>query len=331
MDNPNFLQTAWYLIIGILFVGYSILDGFDLGVGILFPFISKEEKDRAALIRSIGPVWDGNEVWLLTAGGALFAAFPLAYATVFSGFYLALMLVLFALIFRAVSLEFWTYDEPRRKIWTAAFAIGSALPSLLFGVALGNVVYGVPLTETHEYAGGFFTLLRPYPLLIGILGFSAILLQGSAYTAMKMKGSLQTKGRVIAKRMLIVTAVLFATTAAAHIITFSAQSTNAIFWICAVLFFGAIAGGLYAIANEKDGFLFTMTSLSFALMWGCAGALHFPRLVTAGNGASPITAANAASGDTTLLTMLIIALAFMPIVILYKIFVYRVFKGRIEA
>ncbi len=330
MDNPNFLQTAWYLLIGILFVGYSILDGFDLGVGTLFPFISKGEKERAALIRSIGPVWDGNEVWLLTAGGALFAAFPLAYATVFSGFYLALMLVLFALIFRAVSLEFWTYDESRRKIWTATFAIGSALPSLLFGVALGNVVYGVPLTEAHEYGGSFFTLLRPYPLVVGILGFSTILLQGSAYIAMKMTGNLRTKARTIAKRMLPVTAVLFATTAAFHIITFSAQSTNALFWICAILFFCAIAAGFVALSKEKDGLLFTATSLSFALMWGCAGSLHFPRIVASAGNSVPITAANAASGDATLLAMLIIALAFMPIVILYKIFVYRVFKGRIE-
>ncbi len=330
MDNPNFLQTAWYLLIGILFVGYSILDGFDLGVGILFPFISKEEQERAALIRSIGPVWDGNEVWLLTAGGALFAAFPLAYATVFSGFYLTLMLVLFALIFRAVSLEFWTYDESRRAIWTTTFAIGSALPSLLFGVALGNVVYGVPLTEAQEYAGSFFTLLRPYPLLVGILGFSAILLQGSAYIAMKMTGNLRTKARTIAKRMLPVTAVLFATTASAHIITFSAQSTNVLFWVCAILFFGAIAAGFVALSKENDGLLFTATSLSFALMWGCAGSLHFPKIVASVGNGVPITASNAASGDATLSAMLIIALAFMPIVILYKIFVYRVFKGRIE-
>ncbi|MCX7679322.1 MAG: cytochrome d ubiquinol oxidase subunit II [Spirochaetes bacterium] len=330
MDNPNFLQATWYLLIGILFVGYSILDGFDLGVGILFPFISKDDKKRAALIRSIAPVWDGNEVWLLTAGGALFAAFPLAYATVFSGFYLAIMLVLFSLIFRAVSLEFWTYDETRRPFWSKAFFVGSAIPSLLFGVALGNVVYGVPLSENHEFAGNFFTLLRPYPLLIGVLGFSAILLQGSAFVTLKMKGEIREKAQAFVKRLIFLNATLFTASCIAHIHAFSLERTNFIFWICAALFVSALGVGYSAIVKENDIVLFVATSASFALLWGCAGAIHYPRLVAASNGIMPITAVNAASGDSTLRIMLIIALIFMPLVIGYKIFVYRVFKGRIE-
>jgi cytochrome d ubiquinol oxidase subunit II len=156
MELLEILQNIWFLLIGILFVGYSILDGFDLGLGSLFPFLAKSEEDQRSLLNIIWPFWDGNEVWLLTAGGALFAAFPHAYATVFSGFYLALMLVLLALILRAVSLEFWFYDEKRRGLWEKTFIIGSFLPSLLFGVALGNVIIGIPLNESMDFTGNFF-------------------------------------------------------------------------------------------------------------------------------------------------------------------------------
>jgi cytochrome d ubiquinol oxidase subunit II len=172
-------------------------------------------------------------------------------------------------------------------------------------------------------------LLRPYPLLIGLLGFATILLQGSTYTAMKMKGTIRTQARSIAKIMFFVTAILFAITTAAHVGAFSIQNTNVLFWIFVALFFAAIASGIYAHSKEKDGSIFVASSLSFALMWACAGFLHFPRLVSA-TGGNPITAANAASGDATLSAMLIIALIFMPMVIAYKIFVYRIFKGRIE-
>lgn len=330
MDSPNLLQNMWFFILGFLFVGYSILDGFDLGVGILFPFITKDDNERAALIRAIGPVWDGNEVWLLTAGGALFAAFPLAYATVFSGFYLAFMIVLFALIFRAVSLEFWTYDEDHRTLWKNALFVGSALPSLIFGIALGNVVYGVPLTENHEFAGNFFTLLRPYPLLIGLLGFSAILLQGSSYISLKIKGLLQEKAYSISKKLIFITAILFLVSTATHIAAFSLHRTNAIFWICAFFYLVALAVGHRANTQKNATLLFTATSISFALLWACAGAIQYPVMVASHGGGRPITAVNAASSDTTLFIMIIIALIFMPIVIGYKIYVYRVFKGQIE-
>ena len=164
MENIKNFQELWFVLILILFIGYSLLDGFDLGIGVLLPFICKTKEEKDILINSIGPVWDGNEVWLITGGGALFAAFPHAYATAFSGFYLAMMLVLFALIFRAVSMEFRVNDEDRSLIWEKAFIVGSGLAALLFGVALGNVVYGVPLDNKMEFTGSFFTLLRPVPL-----------------------------------------------------------------------------------------------------------------------------------------------------------------------
>src|SRR5512139_2189185 len=150
MEPLFFLQNTWYVLLGVLLIGYSILDGFDLGVGCLVPFLAKKEEDKRTLFNAIGPFWDGNEVWLLTGGGALFAAFPHVYATVFSGFYLALMLVLVALILRAVSLEFRAHDPARKKLWEAAFVGGSFVPALLFGVALGNVVAGVPLDARTE-------------------------------------------------------------------------------------------------------------------------------------------------------------------------------------
>ncbi len=331
MDNPNFYQTAWYLLIGVLLAGYSILDGFDLGIGALFPFLAKNDADRSSLIGSIGPVWDGNEVWLLTGGGALFAAFPLAYATVFSGFYLALMLVLFALIFRAVSLEFWTYDEPRRKIWGWAFTVGSLLPALLYGVALGNVVYGVPVSADHEYAGGFFTLLRPYPLLIGLMGLAAVLLQGSSWAALKTGGSLRDSARRASSALLYALAALFIAAVAAHLAFAPPVSSAPLFWAFTALFAAAWAANRRALSKGKDALSFAMSSAGFASMWGIAGAAHFPRLVTALDPANSITAVNAASGPVTLNTMLVIAGLGMPVVILYTIFVYRVFKGRVNA
>ena len=146
METLTFLQIIWFVLIGILFAGYAELDAFDLGIGSLLPFLAgSDEKKNAVLFKAIGPVWDGNEVWLITAGGALFAAFPLAYATVFSGFYLALMLVLAGLILRAVSAEFFSLEEKNKIIWTKTFFLGSLIPSILFGVALGNVILGVPL------------------------------------------------------------------------------------------------------------------------------------------------------------------------------------------
>ncbi|HEX6140820.1 MAG TPA: cytochrome d ubiquinol oxidase subunit II, partial [Candidatus Limnocylindria bacterium] len=165
------LATIWFILVGVLLVGYAVLDGFDLGVGMLHFVIGRSPEERRVLVRSIGPVWDGNEVWLLTMGGALFAAFPAVYATVFSGFYLALMLLLVALILRAVAIEFRGHvDDPRWvATWDVAFSIGSFLPAVLFGVAIGNVAQGVPLSADGAYEGGLIGLLNPFALLMGVV------------------------------------------------------------------------------------------------------------------------------------------------------------------
>jgi cytochrome d ubiquinol oxidase subunit II len=180
------LNSIWFILIGVLFTGYAILDGFDLGIGALHLF-TKNDEERRIMLNSIGPVWDGNEVWLVTGGGALFAAFPNVYATAFSGFYLALMLLLAALIFRAVAIEFRSKRPERwwRQTWDIGFSAGSILSALLIGVALGNIAWGVPIGADGEFAGTFLGLLKPYPILIGVTTVALFMMHGAIYGVMK--------------------------------------------------------------------------------------------------------------------------------------------------
>lgn len=331
METMQILQTIWFFLIGVLFVGYSILDGFDLGIGTLLPYFGKDKKDTAALFTAIGPVWDGNEVWLLTGGGALFAAFPHVYATVFSGFYLALMLVLFALIFRAVSLEFWSLDEKRRTLWKWSFTVGSALPSLLFGVALGNVLFGIPLDNKMEFTGNFFTLLRPFPLVIGLLGFSAILMQGCTYGALKTEGELHDRIVNAGKKIAIAYATLLALSIIIAFIFMPERMANIPAWIFTALVFIAIAASWFLLGKNGGLASFIMSSISFAGLWGVAGSIQFPNLVMATGGpALHLHIYNTSSSQLTLSVMLIIALIGMPIVVGYTLYSYRVFKGKVS-
>ena len=182
----TFFQGLWFLLIFVLIAGYFVLDGFDLGAGVLYPFVAKGDEEKAVVRTSIGPVWDGNEVWLLTAGGALFAAFPAAYATTFSGFYLAVMLVLFGLIVRAVSLEYRGIDHKWAKVWDGCFFVGSLLPALLLGVAVGNIYAGIPMSANGDYTGiPLLGLITPFTLLCGLLGLSMFLAQGASWLALK--------------------------------------------------------------------------------------------------------------------------------------------------
>ena len=190
------LNTIWFLLVGILIIGYAILDGFDLGVGCLH-LLARNDKERRIFMNSIGPVWDGNEVWLLTGGGALFAAFPVVYATVFSGFYLAFMLLLFALIFRAVSFEFRGKEESItwRKSWDWAFFLGSLLPAILFGVAIGNIMRGIPIDSEGIFRGSFLGLLNPYSLFIGIVSLTMFVWHGANYLTIKTESNLQIRAK----------------------------------------------------------------------------------------------------------------------------------------
>lgn len=331
MEALDFLRNIWYILIGVLLMGYAILDGFDLGIGSLLPFLGKNEKEKRALLNSIGPVWDGNEVWLLTGGGALFASFPHAYATVFSGFYLALMLALFALIFRAVSIEFYAYSTGKGKFWEWAFIIGSFLPSLLYGVALGNVIVGIPLDGKMEFTGNFFTLLRPFPLVIGLLGLNAILLQGSTYASLKTEGEIQQRAKAITSKLWISFILLFALSFIFALMNIPGAISSVLAWLSTLV---VVAGWFMirqALAKGKEALSFYMSSLVFVGLWGIVGSIHFPNLVKASNDlALSLTIYNASSTKLTLTVMLIIALLGMPLVFLYTWYTYKTFKGKVS-
>jgi len=279
---------------------------------------------------SIWPVWDGNEVWLITGGAALFAAFPFAYATVFSGFYLALMLVLFALIFRAVSMEFWYYDEKRRKLWAWAFTIGSFLPSLLFGVALGNIIYGIPIDLNMNFTGSFFTLLRPFPLVIGLLGLSAILLQGCTWAAYKIEGDVARRAKALMNKLIIANAFLFILAIALTIGFLPSIVSNLSGWLGALVYAISLSYVYVCNRDNRSFNAFMGSSVSFVSLWIMAGAALYPNLVRSTIEAYNLTIFNASSTQLTLKIMFIIALIGMPVVLAYTIYVYKVFKGKVS-
>lgn len=328
------LNTIWFLLIGILITGYAILDGFDLGIGSLYYVLGKNQEEKNQLIGSIGPFWDGNEVWLLTGGGALFAAFPIVYASVFSGFYLAMMLVLFGLILRAVSIEFRNkFDEPvwqRRLDFT--FFLGSLLPALLFGVAVGNVAKGLPLDSNQNFTGTFLSLLNPYSLLIGVIGLSAFLMQGATFAMMKTDGTVLKRAKAIFNRIWLSTAILFA---AGSLYTyqvapnlFSNYFNYPILYFVPLLVAIGLALAQVAVARSRYGTAFLGSSLVIAGMILTLAAGMFPNWVPAVKPEFSLTIYNAASSPLTLKTMLIIALMGIPVVLFYTVYVYRVFKGK---
>lgn len=330
------LQITWFLLIGLLLTVYAILDGFDLGLGFWHLFARKDE-ERRMLIQSVGPVWDGNEVWLLTGGGAIFAAFPPVYATVFSGFYLALMLLLLALIFRAVSVEFRSKVESPgwRKAWDLAFSLGSSLAALLFGVALGNLLRGLPLDAEGNFTGSFFTLLNPYALLIGAVGFCMLLTHGALYVALKTGGELETRARGWARTAWYFYLGLFVL---ASVVTIAAMPGLLDNYLHSPILFGIpvlalsfiVLLGVFVIkGNPRRAFLFS--ALSIVGLMTTAGASLFPRFVpTLGAPELSLTAFNASSSELTLTTMLILALIGMPIVITYTVWVHKKFAYKIN-
>ena len=334
------LGSLWFIIIFVLIIGYFALDGFDLGAGVLYPFLAKEERDKKRIMRAIGPVWDGNEVWLLTAGGALFAAFAPAYATVFSGFYLAIMLVLFGLIFRAVAVEFRGHNGDMPRLWDVLFFVGSLLPALLLGVAMGNIVQGLPLAANGDYTGGFFALLNPFALLCGVLGLVHMLTQGAAWIALKAPdgSELRARAAVLRRILSVIDIVVFA--------------------LVTVVFFAFVKPSLpYAVGIEAlaavGGVVFVASMLCIPVLCkadtpkkdvlgpvlaglGCAGlivilaATQFPNLVPALDPALSLTVANSASSSTALFAMTIIACIGVPLVLVYHVLVYRAFRGRVD-
>ncbi len=325
------LQVTWFLLVGILIIGYAVLDGFDLGVGFWHLF-AKKRGERSAFIESIEPFWDGNEVWLLTGGGALFAAFPPVYATVFSGFYLALILVLMGLILRAVALEFRNkVDSPRWiKAWDYAFAFGSILPSLLFGVAIGNVLRGLELNEFGDYTGGFFALLNPFSLLCGLVGLAMFAMHGALYLAMKLDGEIAADARRWASKAWMVFVVLLIVAAVWGASSFFYNITL----LPLVLVFFAVLASVSALAFNRAqravaAFVASSETIVFTML--AVAAALFPYMVPCTNNPDwSLTLNNSSSSQLTLTTMLVIALIGMPIVLGYTVFIHRVFKGRVK-
>jgi cytochrome d ubiquinol oxidase subunit II len=326
------LQITWFLLIGILIIGYAILDGFDLGVGFWHLF-ARKKGERSAFIHSIEPFWDGNEVWLLTGGGALFAAFPPVYATVFSGFYLAMMLVLLGLIFRAVAIEYRDKVESPAwiKAWDFAFAFGSILPSILFGVAIGNLLKGLELNAIGDYTAGFFALLNPFSLLCGLVGLSMFALHGAYYLAMKLEGAIAIDARRWATRTWYVFLLLL-TLAVSYGLKYCVHAESKSVPMGLVVL-GLVSNALAFMFNRKQqakgAFLASCCTIAFVML--AVAAALFPNLVPCtSNPAWSLTVFNSSSSRLTLFSMLIIALIGMPIVLAYTWFIHHVFRDRVK-
>jgi cytochrome bd ubiquinol oxidase subunit II len=330
------LNIIWFIIIGVLLMGYAILDGFDLGVGSLHLFV-KSDMERRILINSIGPVWDGNEVWLVTGGGALFAAFPHVYATVFSGFYTAFMLLLFTIIFRAVAIEFRSKRESARwrKMWDYAFSISSILIALLMGIALGNIILGVPLNADYEAQFGLLHLLNPYSILVGVTTVSLFMMHGSIYLVLKTEGELQQKVRGWVNNAIIFFVICYVTTTMATLIYVPHMTAHfkeyPVAFILAIINMLAIANIPREIFHNREIRAFASSSVSIACLMGLFASGIFPNIVFSDpNPQNSLNIYNAASSQQTLETMLIIALIGMPFVIAYTVSIYWIFRGKVK-
>ena len=329
----EFLQTLWYVLIAILWIGFFFLEGFDFGVGMLLPFLGKKDEERRAIINTIGSTWDGNEVWLLTAGGATFAAFPHWYATMFSGFYLALFLLLIGLIMRGVSFEYRSKD-PNPK-WRHTFdwmiAVGSFLASLLLGAAFANLARGVPINENMMFTGNLFTLLNPYGLLGGVTTVFIFLLHGANFLGLKLQDELRERVNIAAKRIWIITTVLY--------IILAASTYIAGFWarnridpgVVPVAAVAALLVAGYFVNQKREGWAFIMGALNIVLTQVTFFGMNFPNvMISTTNPAYNLTIYNASSSQYTLTVMSIVALIFVPIVLAYQGWSYYMFRKRIS-
>jgi len=330
------LNMLWFALLGVLLTGYAVLDGFDLGVGILH-LAARTNGDRRILMNSIGPLWDGNEVWLVTFGGALFAAFPHVYATAFSGFYLAFMLLLFCLIFRAVSLEFrGKRDTPWwRGFFDVCFFGASTAATLLFGVAVGNAIQGLPVGADREFAVAFVDLLGPYPLLVGALTVAQFALHGSIFLHLKTEGDLQRRVHGWMWTSFGFFLVLYVITTIFTMVTVPSAMTNFTrypwAWGIVVLHVLAVANIPRMIHRGRPGWAFLSSCCSIAALVFLFGAAIYPNLIVSSlDPAFHLTIYNAASSEKTLRIMRLIALVGMPFVLAYTAIVYWLFRGKVK-
>jgi cytochrome d ubiquinol oxidase subunit II len=329
------LNTVWFILVTVLFIGFFFLEGFDYGVGILLPFLGKKDEERRAIINTIGPVWDGNEVWMLTAGGALFASFPHVYATLFSGFYLALLLMLIALILRGVAFEYRSKrdDAAWRNRWDWAIFIGSLLPALLWGVAVGNLMRGFAIDADMNYWGGLIPLLNPYSILGGLVFVALFIMHGANFLAIKTEDVLIERAKDIGFKAWIVATVL---TVAFVIWSFfetdilTKPGINGL--VPAILAAVALLLSGWMGRQRRDRWAFALGSLTIVFATVMVFAGLFPRiLISSLDAANSLDIYNASASPLTLKVMTIVAVIFIPIVLIYQIWTYRVFRDRIKA
>jgi len=330
------LNVIWFGLVGILLTGYAILDGFDLGVGALH-LLTRKDEHRRLMINAIGPVWDGNEVWLVTGGGALFAAFPEVYATVFSGFYLAFMLLLCMLIFRAVAIEFRSKQTMRwwRQMWDISFSVASIGGSLLLGVAFGNIIWGVPLNGQREFVGSFLGLLNPYALLVGVTTVALFMMHGAIYVVLKTEGELHEKARGWINNTIIFFIICYGLTTMATLLYVPHMSQHMraypVFFAVPVLTMLAVANIPREIYHGRDFLAFLSSGATMAGLMALVAIGIFPNLVLSRpNPELSLTIYNAASSPKTLTIMLIIAAIGVPIVLAYTSSIYYIFRGKVK-
>jgi cytochrome d ubiquinol oxidase subunit II len=331
------LEFIWFLAVVILLSGYAILDGFDLGVGMLHLFSTKDE-ERRLMLNSIGPVWDGNEVWLVTAGGALFAGFPVVYATLCSAFYLPLMALLSGLIFRAVAIEFRS-KQPMvwwRWMWDVFFSLGSLVIAFALGVAIGNMIRGIPLDAMREFTGNLGDLFHPYTLLVGLMTASLFAMHGAIYILMKTEGELHEKMRAWITPSIILFIMVYAVTTMTTLI-YMPHMVKAIqerpeFFLVALIDMLAIANIPREVYNGRDYLAFGCSCLNIACLMGLYAIGTYPNLVRAINNPLELslTVYNSQSSPETLSILLLMAVIGLPIVCAYTFCVYRIFHGKVK-
>ncbi|GAA2094682.1 cytochrome d ubiquinol oxidase subunit II [Microlunatus panaciterrae] len=323
------LTTVWFIVIAFLWIGYFVLEGFDFGVGMLVGLLGRDDRERRVLINTIGPVWDGNEVWVLVAGGATFAAFPEWYATLFSGFYLPLLLILVALIIRGVAFEYrGKRPEARWKArWDACIIIGSAVPALLWGVAFGNILRGVPINADGEYVGGFVNLLNPFALLAGVATCTLFLTHGAVFVALKTDGEIRHRANRFAARIGLAAAAVTVALA----VWLNLTEGTPVSWLVSALAAMSLVGALVANRLGREGWAFIGSAATIALLFVAAFVSLFPDVMPSSlDPAWNLTTTNAASTPYTLRIMTWAAAVGTPVVLVYQAWTYWTFRKRIS-
>jgi cytochrome bd ubiquinol oxidase subunit II len=328
------LQILWFVLIAVLWSGYFLLEGFDFGVGMLLPFLPKDERERGAMFETIGPVWDGNEVWLVIAGGATFAAFPAWYGTMFSGFYLALLLVLFFLIIRVVSFEWREKSESAgwRTVWMWANAVGSFGASLIWGIGLSNLLHGVPIDSSGDFSGTFWDLFSGYTVLGGVTIVILFAFHGSTFLTLRTTGDLCERAAAAARRLSVFAALAVAGFLSWTVAVAVDRNDKDVFppILPAALGIAAVALAMLFVLGRRSGWAFVMTALATVLWVATVFTSLYPRvMVSSPDFGNSLTVGGASSAHYTLVLMTVIAAIFVPLVLLYQGWTYHVFRARV--